>query len=305
MRRVGRIASVPALVLCIAAVLLLGYSRPLGADATARQAMQTRSTVAVNERLTSFDLEPTRQNSRGQAIPVTTGLVFYPGAKVDARAYAALLRPLAEAGYLVVVLKEPFGLALLDPSQAESIPELHPEITRWAVGGHSLGGVAAAGVADSDRDFSGLLLYASEPASKMDRVNLKVLSISGSNDGLETPAKIQASRSDLPPGSSFVVIRGGVHAYFGDYGVQRGDGTPAVARSAAQAQTVTATRQFLAGLSAPAGAGHAASPSPTPTPTPTPPLSSTPPSSTLPSSTHRGRPLKPTWARPLYDRTHE
>lgn len=267
-RRAARIASVPALVVCIAAVLLLSYSRPLGADTTAVQAMQTRPTVAVRERLTSFDLVPTRQDSRGRAIAVRTGLVFYPGAKVDARAYAALLRPLASAGYLVVVLKEPFGLALLDTRQGQSIPSLHPEITHWAVGGHSLGGVAAASLADQDRDFSGLLLYASQPASQMDRVNLAVLSISGSNDGLETPAKIQDSKADLPPGSKFQVIKGAVHAYFGDYGVQPGDGTPGVSRSSAQAQIVAATRQFLVGLAAkPSSTGRTPSPSSSASPT--------------------------------------
>lgn len=194
--------------------------------------------------------------------------MFYPGAKVDARAYAALLRPLASAGYLVVVLKEPFGLALLDTKQGQSIPSLHPEITHWAVAGHSLGGVAAASLADQDRDFAGLLLYASQPASRMDRVNLSVLSVSGANDGLETPAKIQASKADLPPGSKFVEVKGAVHAYFGDYGVQPGDGTPTVARSAAQAQIVAVTRQFLVGLSAkPSKSGATPSPSPSASPT--------------------------------------
>ncbi len=257
-RRVARVISVPALLVCVLATALLGYSRPMGADDTALAALRPSATIAVQERLTSYELVPTRENSRGVAIPVTTGLVFYPGAKVDARAYAALLRPLAAAGYLVVVLKEPFGLALLEPGQARGIPALHPEITHWAVGGHSLGGVAAAGLADQDETFTGLLLYASEPASALARSDLSVLSVSGTEDGLETPAKIADSRSELPASTRFVAVQGAVHAYFGDYGDQPGDGTPNVDRGVAQATIATATKAFLAGLAAGrSGAGTA------------------------------------------------
>jgi hypothetical protein len=43
-----------------------------------------------------------------------------------------------------------------------------------------------------------------------------------------------------------VVIDGGTHAFFGDYGPQPGDGVPGVSREEAQAQTVEATKAFLA-----------------------------------------------------------
>ena len=39
-------------------------------------------------------------------------LAFYPGARVDPLAYAPVLAPVAEAGYLVVLLKVPSGIAL-------------------------------------------------------------------------------------------------------------------------------------------------------------------------------------------------
>ena len=95
------------------------------------------------------------------------GLVFYPGARVDARAYQDILGPLANAGYLVVILKVPLGIALLDTSQARAAMDRHPGITSWAVGGHSLGGVSASTFAKSNPDVSGLLLFASFPADSM------------------------------------------------------------------------------------------------------------------------------------------
>lgn len=58
----------------------------------------------------------------------TTGLVFYPGARVDAHAYQDLLQPLAAAGHLVVILKEPLGISLLDPNQARAAMDRHPGI---------------------------------------------------------------------------------------------------------------------------------------------------------------------------------
>ena len=51
-----------------------------------------------------------------------------------------------------------------------------------------------------------------------------MLSISGSEDGLSTPGKIEGAAHLLPADASFVEIEGANHASFGDYGVQPGDG---------------------------------------------------------------------------------
>ena len=42
--------------------------------------------------------------------------------------------------------------------------------------------------------------------------------------------------AELPPTAEFVRIEGAIHSYFGDYGEQRGDGTPTLSRQAAQDQ---------------------------------------------------------------------
>ena len=69
-----------------------------------------------------------------------SGLIFYPGGKVEFTAYAPLLRSLAEEGVLCVLLKMPCNLAVLDIDAAEGIQERFPEIGDWYIGGHSLGG---------------------------------------------------------------------------------------------------------------------------------------------------------------------
>jgi dienelactone hydrolase len=163
-------------------------------------------------------------------------------------------RPLAEAGHTVVVAKVPLGIAFLGAGAFGDARAANPQVARWVVGGHSLGGVAASAQADAhDEDATapvvGLLLYASYPAGDVsDSLTAAVLSLSGSEDGLATPAKIDASRDDLPAGATFTVIDGAVHAFFGDYGAQPGDGTPTITHDDARTQISDASAAFVAGL---------------------------------------------------------
>ena len=169
-------------------------TRPFVATPAAIAALRSENDVRISDRLVWYELIPVRKDPAGEDIKPTTGLLFVPGARVDSRAYAQVLRPLAEAGYLVAVLKEPFGFSLLDADQGRKVLDVHPEITYWAVGGHSLGGTTAASLADQDERVKGLVLFASYPADTLERTDLKAVSISGAADGLATPADIEASK---------------------------------------------------------------------------------------------------------------
>lgn len=225
-------------------VLLLGtviYLIPLPASDVAVKAMAGTSTVAVSTSPTRIILTPT-----GVPTP-KAGLVFQPGAKVDPRAYVPLLTPVAEAGYLVVIVKQPFNIGFLSISDPGNVIAATPAVTRWGVAGHSLGGVAASSYAEQqDPSLTGLMFWASYPLGSLaDRTNLAVTSVSGTDDGLSTPADIEASKAKLPATTTFVAVQGGVHAYFGDYGEQQGDGTPGVSREVAQQQIVQASLAFM------------------------------------------------------------
>lgn len=184
---------------------------------------------------------------RPAASEPTRGLVFFQGALIDPRAYAKILEPIAEAGYLVAILKAPFDLAIADIGGVGSVLDAHPEVEWWAIGGHSLGGVAAATfAAGSPRTTPALVLWASYPYSSLATVDgITALSVSGTADGLTTPADVEASKADLPPDTTYVAVEGAIHSYFGDYGEQRGDGTPTISREEAQQQIVAATLQWL------------------------------------------------------------
>jgi predicted alpha/beta-hydrolase family hydrolase len=243
--------AVPLLVLAFLMVVFLAYVRPFVATPTATAALRPEDGVRIAERPSWYELIPVREDPSGGNIKPTIGLMFMPGARIDSHAYAHVLRPLAEAGYLVVVLKEPFGVSLLDADHGKKVLEVHPEITTWAVGGHSLGGVTATSLADQDERVKGLVLFASYPADNVVRTDLKAASISGTADGLTTPDDIEASKGKLPPETSYVVINGAVHSSFGDYGDQPGDGTATIDRSAAQSEITKATLTLLAALAPP------------------------------------------------------
>jgi pimeloyl-ACP methyl ester carboxylesterase len=231
-RRIGSIALALA---GVAALLGVVYLRPFSAEEPALTAMQSDATVTVTESATRIVLEPSGQASE-------TAVLYQPGARVEARAYAAVLRPLAEAGHRVVIVKQPLGLALLAVGALADARADHPDVTGWVIAGHSLGGTVAAIMADAADDdpqapATGLLLHASYPASDLsETLAVPVTSISGSNDGLATPADIEASRTDLPADTTFEVIDGAVHSFFGDYGPQPGDGEPSIGHDEARTQ---------------------------------------------------------------------
>ncbi len=178
----------------------------------------------------------------------TTGLIFYPGALVDPRAYAPYAQDIAAAGYLVVIPSMPLNLAILNANEAEKIIEAFPEIEHWALGGHSLGGVMATQfVKDYPWAAEGLALWGAYPAGGTD-VSCRILdavSIYGTQDGLSTPEEILASQVLLPPDTIYVPIEGGNHAQFGWYGNQKGDLPAQISHLEQQAQTLAATINML------------------------------------------------------------
>lgn len=220
----------------------LGWARPLPAEPAAVAALSSSEGVGYRSHAGWYEFVP--------ATVPRVGFVFYPGAKVDARAYAAMLRPLAESGILVAVVAEPAGIALIPGTPVRTAIDAHPEIEAWAVGGHSLGGVAAALQAEGDVGIDAVVFWGSFPAGEM-RADLEVLSVSGTQDGLSTPDTVEASRGDLPPNAQYAVVEGANHAAFGDYGPQSGD-NPAVGDPAALRSEITdETYNFLAGLNPP------------------------------------------------------
>ena len=175
---------------------------------------------------------------------LTTAFVFYPGGRVDYRSYAVPLHRIAAEGYLVILLPVRLNLAILDVNAANEPIQAYPEIRHWVLGGHSLGGVAAAAYASQNDDVDGIVFWASQPeGDALKNADIKILSIYGTLDnGLKA---LETSRLHLPATTEFVAIHGGNHGQFGDYGFQPGDHQATITRLEQQKQVIEATLKFL------------------------------------------------------------
>jgi dienelactone hydrolase len=181
-----------------------------------------------------------------------TGLIIYPGGRVDPAAYAPLARAIAAQGYLVAIVPMPLNLAVLGPNRALDVIESFPEISTWAVAGHSLGGAMAANfVAGHPGSVDALALWAAYPAASDDLSDqeLVVSSVYGTRDGVALLEDIRASEALLPPDTRWTAIEGGNHSQFGWYGFQSGDNPAEISREVQQAQIVQATLEMLEAIS--------------------------------------------------------
>ncbi len=178
------------------------------------------------------------------------GLAFYPGGLVDPAAYAPLMRALSDRGVLAVIVPMPLDLAVFGIGRADEVIGAYPDVDTWVIGGHSLGGaMAAEHVKDDPGAVDGIVFLASYPAESTDlsQLPLSVVSVYGTEDGVAGEV-FESSLARLPEDTSLVVIEGGNHAQFGDYGPQEGDGTATLARDAQQRATVDAILELIESL---------------------------------------------------------
>jgi len=176
----------------------------------------------------------------------STGFIFYPGDRIDYRSYAPLLRQIAARRYLVILTPMPLNLAIFHINAAEQALAMYPEIKHWVIGGHSVGGVAAARYTANHPAIEGIVFLASYPADNaLKDKDIKVLSIYGSQDSLATDKEIESSRTLLPADTIFVKIEGGNHSQFGSYGFQPDDGQATISPEQQWMQVVDATAKLL------------------------------------------------------------
>ncbi|MEZ4628846.1 MAG: alpha/beta hydrolase [Eubacteriales bacterium] len=166
------------------------------------------------------------------------GFIFYPGGKVEETAYLPLLERLREGGATVVLVKVPLRLAVFDIKAADKVYDAVPGISRWFIGGHSLGGAMASSyVAGNEDKLSGLILLGAYPINDSP---ISTLCIYGSED-------IMLDKTKLEGVANVLRIDGGNHAQFGNYGLQEGDGTATMSREEQQTIASEAMLAFIKG----------------------------------------------------------
>ncbi|MEO5885086.1 MAG: alpha/beta hydrolase [Candidatus Limnocylindrales bacterium] len=211
------------------------------------------SAALADSQAASFRQDPDgRITYTPTATAPTTGLVLFTGAKVPPPAYAPAARAIAEAGYLVALVPAPFNFAIFDVNAAQAVIDDHPEITSWSVGGHSLGGAAAALFIDGHPgEADGLVLWASYSSADLADDGVIVSSSYGSLD-VGAPAFTNPENVErLGPALVFSVIDGGNHEQMGWYTGQPNDPPATIGRQVQQDRIVAATVDLLSALEEP------------------------------------------------------
>lgn len=175
------------------------------------------------------------------------GFVFYPGGNVDPRAYAPSALALAEQGIFVSIVPMENYLALSGFMRADDVRTLHPNISRWFVGGHSMGGTMAARYASTDtgKSIDGVVIWASvaDENYNISDSGLAVLSIHATLDVGNDPDQVKQYAHVLPEDTIYICIDGGDHSQFGYY---TDDNPPAtISREEQQKQIIQSTFQFI------------------------------------------------------------
>ncbi len=233
-RTIAIIAAAVIIIAAMSAVYVSGYSN---AGDEAAGAMRSGGGVTVTETGYGWLFDgPSEEDA----------YIFYPGAMVQAEAYAPLLHKLAENGMDVCLVRMPLRNASFGMGKAEAIMDEY-DYKRWYIGGHSHGGAMAAyWAAKHGEELSGVILLAAYPIKQLDGGLTEIL-IYGSEDKVVNTGKIIEGRQYAPSDFTEYVIQGGNHAQFGDYGKQKGDGEASVDSEDQLEETVRVILEHTAG----------------------------------------------------------
>jgi len=181
-----------------------------------------------------------------------TGFVFYPGGRVDPRAYASLMREIASNGYLVVVPEMPINMAVFNSNVASEVIAYYPAIDHWVIGGHSVGGAMAAQYTAKHPDaIKGLAIWASYPPNSADlsSLDIPVVSIYGGRELRVNDTSVGERKHLLPEDTLYIRIKGGDHHQFGSYKINPADHLATISRESQHQQIIAATLPILEAVS--------------------------------------------------------
>lgn len=240
MKKIGKKIGIVVVTVCILFIggFLLYVNDYEKATQPAIEAMVTSNDVYIEESDKFIAYIPGEK--------IESGFIFYPGGKVEPRAYARLFHELAKEGIQTVVVKMPFNLAMFGIHEAEAVWGEYTKIERWYMGGHSLGGVFGTEYLKKNIEkFEGMIYMASYPNTDIANTNIKVLSINGTLDTVLNRKAYEKAMDRLPKNTIYYTIEGGNHSQFGDYGLQTKDTKATISPEQQHKQIVEQIVKFI------------------------------------------------------------
>lgn len=225
-----------AIVIVITVAGFAYFEDDYHADALAKQAIKGDKQVKVTKIKEGYKFDgPSKRNA----------IIFYPGAKVETIAYAPLLKQIAKKDADVFLVDMPLHMAVLGINKADSIAKAY-HYAHYYMAGHSLGAAMASQYVAKHLDaYQGLILLAGYPTNDLHHQGFHLLNIYGTHD--MDVKSLQKNRQYRPKDYKEVVIKGGNHAQFGNYGVQKKDHQATISRGSQQKQTVQAISKMIHG----------------------------------------------------------
>jgi hypothetical protein len=177
-----------------------------------------------------------------------TCLIFYPGALVDPVAYVPLCHSISDRGVQVFLIKMPWRLASYGYNKPKELDLFTDTGKSYVLAGHSQGAKMAAKFALENPGLIDklILLGSSHPRDfSLADMNIPVLKIYGSKDGVADEKSTLKNKSKLPPATKYVRIDGANHSQFGYYGFQLGDNKAGISREEQQAILLSEMLKFI------------------------------------------------------------
>ncbi|CAM4039794.1 carboxymethylenebutenolidase [Saccharibacillus endophyticus] len=152
------------------------------------------------------------------------GFIIFSGAKVDEKAYSYIAKLLYEEGHTVVIPKVLFHMSATGTNRGLEIIEENPQIKKWFLIGHSLGGLPISRIAAQQPDkLQGIAFLASYMITDLSKIDVSAIRITANNDKIMNSKRMEEHLDYLPENSLSIEIDGN-HKGFGAYDSLSRDG---------------------------------------------------------------------------------
>lgn len=174
-----------------------------------------------------------------------TGIIIYPGEKIEPKSYSQISSLLANYGYKVVVMKFPLNLPALSFDKAQKIIE-NDKISNWYALSHTGSTQSAISQASNNKNIKGVILLGDFPRSDdLNLINKPMLSVWGTKDGFFDLAKFEESHKNLPKNSYFYEIEGGNNTNFANISKLKGDNDAIISADFQKSSTAKKIDEFI------------------------------------------------------------